>query len=192
MSSDLLLFFLDGDDLFYPEHLSVCLEAMAAPATGFVKTHVHIADPIHADWVKPINASLIINFCVRRHCHDMVGGFPDLILCRRDGGNLLPETDIFFKFEDMYYNLLITKLFPGVLAPYETVEYLRYPGNSFDRQFEKFQAPMGEWKKPNAEPDNFRLQLCDAILAHRLHELRSRYGADERGFLKARQKFETS
>src|SRR5262249_29511311 len=101
-------------------------------AFRFVKTHVHITDSIHADWVKPINASLVINFCVRRLCHDMVGGFPDLILCRREGGKLLPETDIFFKFEDMYYNLLITRLFQGVQAPHETVEYMRYPGNSFD------------------------------------------------------------
>jgi glycosyltransferase involved in cell wall biosynthesis len=181
-----VLFFLDGDDLFYPDHIAACLRAMEQPGTAFVKTWVHIADPIHADWVKPINGSVVINLCVRRSCHDLVGGFPDFLLCDRNqnGAALTPVVDIFFKFEDMYYNQMITRLFPGIAVERETVENLRYPGNSFDRQYEKFCLPMGAYAKPQTEPDNFRLTLCDAILAHRLHELRTRFGADERGFLK--------
>ena len=182
-SSGSLLFFLDGDDLFYPNHIAICLQAMQSPEVGFAKTQVHIADPIHADWVKPINHCVVINICVRRECHDAVGGFPDLLLCRREKDKLVPETDIFYKFEDMHYNSLITKLFSGVGINVETVENLRYPGNSFDRQYEKFQLPFGAYRKPQPEADNYRLQLCDAIIAHRLHELRSTHRTDERGFL---------
>lgn len=184
-SSGKLLFFLDGDDLFYPDHLAVCLRAMESPGAAFVKTNVHIADPIHADWIAPINESVVINLCVRRECHDLVGGFPDLLLCYRDKESPFPAIDVFYKFEDMYYNQLITRLFPGVSVQRETVENICYPGNSFDQQYDKFQLPRGAYTKPQPEIDNFRLRLCDAILAQRLHELRAQYGADERGFLKA-------
>jgi glycosyltransferase involved in cell wall biosynthesis len=183
-SSGSLLFFLDGDDLFYPEHIEFCLRTMQSPGVGFAKTQVHIADPIHETWIEPINGSVVINFCVRRKCHEAVGGFPDFVLCRRDQGQLSPVSDVFFKFEDMYYNVLIRNLFPGLAIHHETVENLRYPGNSFDRQYEKFQLPFGAFKKPQPEEDNFRLQLCNAIIAHRLHELRTLYGSDDRGFLR--------
>ena len=115
-SSGSLLFFLDGDDLFYPNHVVACLHAMQSSDAGFVKTQVHIADPIHADWVKPINHSVVINLCIRRKCHDAVGGFPDFLLCRREREKLVPVTDIFFKFEDMYYNSLITEPFRGLAS----------------------------------------------------------------------------
>ncbi len=183
-SSGELLFFLDGDDLFYPEHVYASLQAMQSPAAAFVKTGVHIADPIHESWVKPIAASVVINLCVRRQCHDTVGGFPDFVLCQRFNDHLHPVTDIFFKFEDMYYNQLIANLFPGVAVNRETVENLRYPGNSFDRQYEKFKLPYGTYREPHTEADNFRLQLCDAIIAHRLNELRTKHSADERGLLR--------
>ncbi len=153
-STGSLLFFIDGDDFYYPDHIALCLQAMESAEFGFVKTMVHIADPIHPDWIKPINSSLVINFCVRRRNHDAISGFPDFLLCRRDKGQLHPVTDIFYKFEDMYYNLLMTGLFPGLSINRETVEYLRYPGHSFDLQYEKFQFPYGVYSKPLPEGDN--------------------------------------
>ncbi|HMC87982.1 MAG TPA: glycosyltransferase family A protein [Gemmataceae bacterium] len=170
-SSGAPLFFLDGDDLFYPNHILVCQQALADPQVDFVKTRVHLADPVHDDWRTRINHSLVINLCVRRSCHDAVGGFPDYHLFARRDGRFHHETDLFFKFEDMYYNELIARLFRGVGVARETVEYVRHPGNAFDRQYAKFQLPFAHRPQPSEE-DNFRLHLCDAILEHRLHCLR--------------------
>ena len=162
-----LLFFLDGDDLFYPAHIRVCQLTLADPAIHFVKTKVHLADAVHPDWRERINHSVIINLCLRRACHEAVGGFPDWHLVERSGEGFRHVIDIFYKFEDMYYNELITRSFPGVGLAEETVD----PGNGFDRQYAKFQHPFGAHRQLNAESDNFRLALCDTILQHRLHEL---------------------
>jgi glycosyltransferase involved in cell wall biosynthesis len=44
-----VLFFLDGDDLYRPEHLDACWRALNQTGTDFVKTGVYLADPVHAD-----------------------------------------------------------------------------------------------------------------------------------------------
>jgi hypothetical protein len=49
----------------------------------------------------------------------------------------------------------------------ETAEYLRYPGNSFDRQYEKYQHPVGAYPEKLSDEDSFRLALCEAITQHR-------------------------
>src|SRR5262249_45514767 len=53
-----LLFFLDGDDLFLPEHLAACYKLLSDPAVDFVKTGVRLADPVHADWRPRIENSI--------------------------------------------------------------------------------------------------------------------------------------
>ena len=46
-----ILFFLDGDDLFLPDHLILCRRALLdEPTLDFVKTGVRLADPVHPDW----------------------------------------------------------------------------------------------------------------------------------------------
>jgi glycosyltransferase involved in cell wall biosynthesis len=166
-----LLFFLDGDDLYYPDHVQTCLAALTTD-TYFVKTKVHLADPVHPDWKERIDHSLVLNLCVRRACHEAVGGFPDWHLCVRAGEGFRSVTDIFYKFEDMYYNELITRSFKGIAVRAETVEYMRYPGNGFDQQYARYQHPFGTPWEPKPEEQNFRLGLCDVILQHRLYELR--------------------
>jgi hypothetical protein len=170
-----LLFFLDGDDLFLPRHLLVCLAALADPAMAFVKTGVRLADPVHPDWKPRIEHSVVLNLCVRRQCHDAVGGFPDYHLFSRDGDGFRHVSDLFYKFEDMHYNQLVTKLFAGVRVVEETVEYVRYPGNSFDRQYEKFRQPFGTYPEDRSPEDLFRLGLCEAVCERRLAELRGRF-----------------
>jgi tetratricopeptide (TPR) repeat protein len=167
-----LLCFLDGDDLFLPNHLAECCQALRDPAVDYVKTGVRLAHPVHADWRPRIEFSVPINLCVRRRCHDSIGGFPDYLLCRRTEDGLLPETDVFFKFEDMFYNRLLRELFRGRTLAAQTVEYCRHPGNAYDRQYEKFRRPAGTHPESHSVEENYRLQLAEVMIRHRLTQLR--------------------
>jgi glycosyltransferase involved in cell wall biosynthesis len=57
-SSGAILFFLDGDDLFLPEHLAACCRVLT-DNFDFVKTGVRLADPVHPDWQERIANSLV-------------------------------------------------------------------------------------------------------------------------------------
>jgi glycosyltransferase involved in cell wall biosynthesis len=180
-SSGDLLFFLDGDDLFLPEHVHRCCAALEDPAACFVKTGVRLADPVHPDWRARIEHSVVINLCLRRWCHFAVGGFPDYQLCVRYGDRLRPTADIFYKIEDQYYSELVCSLFPGLRLAVETVEHLRYPGNTFDRQYEKFRRPFGEYREAQAPEYRFRLRLAGVILEHHRAAVRERLALQSPG-----------
>jgi glycosyltransferase involved in cell wall biosynthesis len=172
VSKGSLLFFLDGDDLFLPDHIYLCHQALEDANADFVKTGVRLADPVHPDWNPRIEGSIVLNLCVRRHCHFAVGGFPDFHLFTREGDQYDHVTDVFYKYEDMYYNELVASLFTGYKLARETVQYLRYPGNSYDRQYEKFQHPFGALGDDHSPEIRFRLKLCDLIIQERLRRLR--------------------
>jgi tetratricopeptide (TPR) repeat protein len=159
-----VLFFLDGDDLFLPPHLAVCWQTLAMrPDLDFVKTGVHLADPVHADWKKRIEHTLIINLSIRRAAHDTLGGFPDYHLYRYDGEQMHHELDIFRKCEDVYYNSLADQLLHGCLVVQETVEYRRYPGNAYDRQYDKFCRPFSQSRDTSAPQERFAVRLGEVI-----------------------------
>jgi glycosyltransferase involved in cell wall biosynthesis len=166
-----LLFFLDGDDLFLPPHLAACWKAMRAGGFDFVKTGVRLADPVHADWRGPLEHSLVINLCVKRRCHDAVGGFPDYHLYRREGDRMFQEADVFRTGEDQSYNRLLAGLFRGGWVKEETVRYIRRPGNAYDRQYEKFRRPRGTYPETTSQDENYRLGLAEVIVQRRLQEL---------------------
>lgn len=166
-----LLFFLDGDDLFLPEHVVICQRMLVASHAGYAKTGVRLADPVHPDWRQRIEASLALNLCVRRAAHEFVGGFPDFHLFQRRGAYFHPDTDIFYKLEDQYYNLLLASVFAGVHSTQETVEYVRYPGNSFDQQYEKFCQPFGAVVNVPLPDVRFRWDLCELIAREQLRRL---------------------
>ncbi len=163
-----LLFFLDADDLYLPHHLHDCLGALADPGVGFVKTGVALPDPVHPDWRQRIEHSVVINLGVRRACHAAVGGFLDYHLFTRDAGGFRHEADVFWKYEDQYYSEMLARLFRGVRVGRETVRHLRYPGNSFDRQYAKFCRPFGACREALPPEDRFRLALCELIFERRL------------------------
>jgi glycosyltransferase involved in cell wall biosynthesis len=175
-SSGELLFFLDGDDLFLPAHIHTCCWALEDPAAAFVKTGVRLADPVHPDWKVRITHSVVINLCLRRHCHFAVGGFPDFHLFTRQGDAFALVLAIFYKIEDMFYNELVCALFRGVGVTAETVEHLRYPGNTFDRQSAKFCRPFGDYEEGLPAERRFQLQLADVIFRHQVETLRARKG----------------
>lgn len=167
-----LLFFLDGDDLFLPPHLATCRRALENPAVDFVKTKIRVTDPVHPDWRQRMENSLVINLCVRRRCHEFCGGFPDYHLFRREGDQLEPQLDIFYKFEDTFYNDLLGRLFRGIRLDVETVEYCRHPGNSFDRQYEKFCQPYGAFSESRSDEERLRLHLCAALTRYQADRLK--------------------
>jgi glycosyltransferase involved in cell wall biosynthesis len=172
-----LLFFLDADDLYLPQHLHDCLRELADPAAGFVKTGVALADPVHPDWKQRIEHSVVINLGVRRACHVAIGGFLDYHLFVRDCDEFRHQVDIFWKFEDQYYTELLARLFRGVRVTRETVRHLRYPGNSFDRQYEKFRRPFGAHREVVSPEDRFRLRLCEVIFEYRTTTLAAKTDA---------------
>jgi glycosyltransferase involved in cell wall biosynthesis len=167
-----LLFFLNADDLYLQHHLHDCLRELADPAVCFVKTGLALADPVHPDWKQRIEHSVVINLGVRRACHASIGGFLDYHLFMRDGdGGFRHEIDIFWKYEDQYYTELLARLFRGVRVVRETVRHLRYPGNSFDRQYAKFCRPFGAYREALSPEDRFRLKLCEVIFEYRLAKM---------------------
>lgn len=169
-SSGSLLFFLDGDDLYLPPHILECYRAFLAKPT-YVKTGVQLSDPVHPDWKARIDGSLVINLAVARSCHFSVGGFPDYHLFKRTDHRFVHELDVFKEFEDISYNRLIGSIFDGTRIEHDTVEYKRYPGNSYDRQYEKFSRPYGAYKEKLTPVQRFRLRLNDLIVESLIESL---------------------
>ena len=170
-----LLFFLDGDDLFLENHLHECVKVLRAhDNVDFVKTQVALSDPVHPDWLGRITNSLVINLCVRRSCHERVGGFPDAHLFRRVGERLEYALDVFRMIEDVFYNKKLGSLCRGLCLALPTVKYVRHPGNPFDRQYERFQMPAGQG--PNTMDDlyHMRVELAKILIDHEIEALRKR------------------
>jgi len=71
-----LIFFLDGDDLYFEEHIYLCVDQMMKhPQIHYAHTLIRIDENIHPRWQQSIEDSVPINLCVRRWCHDLVGGY---------------------------------------------------------------------------------------------------------------------
>jgi glycosyltransferase involved in cell wall biosynthesis len=167
-----LLFFLDGDDLFLPDHIHECVRLLADPGLDFVKSSAVMADPVHPYWKSAVENSIVINVCIRRRVHELAGGFPDYHLFVRRGAAFLHQTDLCTKMEDMLYNRILREVFRGFRLPRETVEYVRYPGNSYDRQYEKFSRPP-DGKPPTEDEDfMFRYRLSEMIVEHHIRGLK--------------------
>ncbi|MEC4990335.1 MAG: glycosyltransferase [Oscillatoria sp. PMC 1068.18] len=179
-----ILFFCDGDDLFYPHHIYVCfllLNHQPQPGNKIylklqinqnnytiplpekpidaIKTGVRIKDKIHPNWRKPIENSLTINTCIRRQCHEFIGGFPEDEVYKKIRGG-----------EDCSYYRYLFKFFKIGAINLETVEYVRYPGNSFDKQLEKYQFPPGEYHESRSTEETSWFTEVDQLeqkqLAH--------------------------
>jgi glycosyltransferase involved in cell wall biosynthesis len=169
-----LLCFLDGDDAFLERHLYECVNVLDANGSiDFVKTGIEVSDPVHPAWKSRISNSLVLNLCVRRECHLAVGGFPDLHLFSRQGDRFEHVMDVFRMYEDVFYNKVLASLYRGRGLPCETVRYYRYPGNSFDRQYEKFQAPPGQFQEESDPAVRLRIQLCRDLVELKIESSKS-------------------
>jgi hypothetical protein len=97
----------------------------------------------------------------------------DYHIFRRSNDALEPVSDVFYKLEDMHYFELLATLFAGVCVSAATVEYVRYPGNSYDRQYAKFCRPYGAWYYDVPAEERLRLALGVAIVQDHLERLRA-------------------
>jgi glycosyltransferase involved in cell wall biosynthesis len=167
-----VLFYCDGDDLYFRDHLFVGFSVLdhsamvteagagrsllrigdrghiilsANEPLAAVRTGVYVRDAIHPFWKRRLLNTIAQNLCVRRECHEWGEGFPEEAVYKRIGG-----------CEDVAYNRWLNTFFRVGVVEVETVEYIRYPGNSFDRQLDTFRlAP--DPKGPPATPGQLAL-----------------------------------
>lgn len=182
-----VLLFCDGDDFFLPEHVFVGfslldLSARAdaipgpvrlplgarghltwSPARPFaaLRTGVAIRDDILPYWKRATENTLAQNLCVRRECHDWGEGFPEDAVYKVIGG-----------CEDAAYSDWLCTFFRVGRTALETVEYVRRPGNSLDRQLARFRHPRG------SDFDRAPTPELQAI-----HEVRGRLENERIGYL---------
>lgn len=143
-----ILFFCDGDDLYMPEHIYVCFMGLnydpnSSNSDGSfalgdrtiqlqksrldaIRTGVKIKDAIDPNWKRAIENTLTINLCLRRECHEFIEGYPEDLVYKQIRGR-----------EDCAYQKYLSNLFKVGKINLETVEYIRYPGNSLDRQIKR-------------------------------------------------------
>ncbi|WP_165073862.1 glycosyltransferase family 2 protein [Paludisphaera rhizosphaerae] len=172
-SGDVLLF-LDADDLFLEPHVSLVLRALDDPTVDVVKTGVALDDPVHPTWRARIVNSLVINLALRRRLHDEIGGFFDVHLFRKRDGRLVHELDVFRSIEDVFYNQALFRLFRCVFLAEETVRYTRRPGNSFDRQYEKFRVAPGLHQEKESDERRLQVALGSVFFRHEMEALKKR------------------
>ncbi|MBT6961247.1 MAG: glycosyltransferase family 2 protein [Rhodospirillaceae bacterium] len=165
------LFFLDSDDVFYPNHVHLCVQHLLEnDDLGYVFTKLHVDMTMHEQWRRSIDESNPINFCVRRVWHDMILGFAE-------------EPDFStYRTEDTLYRLCLRDLVAHEKIDIETCEQFVSPGNALDRQREKFGMSMAEWNATVAAgegDDGFVLtDDMERVVEARLSHVRNLLGAD--------------
>lgn len=185
-----VIFFMDGDDLFYPEHVYVCLKvlghqpdpnipntltipesnppvtiALPAEPVGIVKTGIATQDKLHPYWKAAIENGAPINFCLWKACHEFVEGYPEAAVYKRIGREDIP-----------YYSWLL-KFFKIHRVNLDTTEYIRYPNNNLDRQIKKFQTPPELCQPEPVKPEDRELHgLANKLEEERLNYLLEKVG----------------
>jgi glycosyltransferase involved in cell wall biosynthesis len=147
-----LIFFLDGDDIYFEEHIYLCVYHMVKyPHVHYARTAICIDEEMDPQWKTAIENSVPINICVRRWCHEIIGGYF--------------EEDAFkvCRCEDALYRDLQRKFFSGLTIKKETVQHFRYPGNALDRQMQKFALP------PDAGVDS--LTEAESAIMPEIHKI---------------------
>ncbi len=144
-STGSFLFFLDADDVFYPNHITLCLKDLLADDTlGYVFTRVKMDMSMHDDWRASLDESCPINFCLRRVWHDMIQGFPEEPDFRTHGT------------EDTLYRACLRRLVKHRKIDVETCEQFASPGNALDRQRQKLAHSKAEWQSQGID-DEFKM-----------------------------------
>jgi len=156
-SSAQFLFFLDADDVFYPNHIHACLTALLADdALGYVFTRMRIDLPMHPDWPPSLDESSPINFCVRRPWHEMIQGFAE-------------EPDFrTYRTEDTLYRMCLRKLVKHAKLDIETCEQFVSPGNALDRQRAKLSMAKSEWQRSGIDDGFVMTEQMKAVSLDRL------------------------
>ncbi|MBP2302748.1 glycosyltransferase [Azospirillum picis] len=163
------LWFLDSDDVFLPPHLFLTARVLdAAPDAGFVRTGMlfdRIDATITPDWRDAAENSYPCNLCVRRDCHDFIGGFPE-------EAPFLPALA-----EDVAYSRALNSLFGGVKIAEKTVHYMMRENNALARQSAEMTGgpPSPERTRPNP-----RFLGMEILTLRRIEALKAKKVAMER------------
>jgi glycosyltransferase involved in cell wall biosynthesis len=164
-TSGAFLFFLDADDVFYPNHIHACLDALLADdSIGYVFTRLHVDMPIHADWRDSLDESNPINFCVRRVWHDLIGGFADH-----------PDFRV-HRTEDTLYRMCLRRLVKHRKIEIETCEQFVSPGNALDRQRRKLTSSRADWDSARHDDGFVMTPAMENIALERLERVQKLRG----------------
>lgn len=192
MSQGEVLFFCDGGDLYFKEHIYLCFQLLnhqpinaikssfvlqtehgpkvidlPDQSIGVVRTGVFMKELIHPFWKGAIANTLTQNLCLRRECHEFIEGFPEINI---------PYSQI--GCETISYGLWITKFFKSLKLDFETVAYIRHPGNILDQQLKKFQTPPEQYQDDTPA----ETQALHTI-RHRIEQERLAYLLDKLGHI---------
>lgn len=119
------LWFLDADDYFFENHLHVTAQCLdERPAAGYARTGINFDtfdEQVSAEWRDASEFTYPCNICVRRECHDLVGGFPE----EDPFGPAGPE--------DVAYSRALGSLFLCAKTAVQTVHYTMRPGNILEK-----------------------------------------------------------
>jgi len=154
------LWFLDADDFYLERHLFLTIRALdAASDAGFVRTGM-LFDAIDAEvtpeWRQASENCYPGNLCVRRDCHDRIGGFPE-------EAPFHPAVA-----DDVAYSRALHSRFDGVKLSEKTVHYTMRPGNALERQ--RAEMTGGPPSTERQQPDS-RFVAIELLTRRRLYGL---------------------
>ncbi len=162
------LWFLDADDFFLPPHLFLTAQVLdATPEAGFIRTGMlfdRIDAAVTPEWRAASENSYPCNLCVRRECHDFIGGFPE-------EAPFCPAMA-----EDVAYARALGSVFGGVKIAEKTVHYTMREDNALARQSaEMTGGPLSaERRRPNA-----RFMGMEILTLRRIEALKAKRAALE-------------
>lgn len=160
------IWFLDADDYFFERHFVLTATALDhTPDAGFVRTGMQfdsIDHEITPAWREASELSYPCNLCVRRACHDMIGGFPE-------EAPFHPAVA-----DDVAYGRALHSMFGGVRIAEKTVHYTMRADNALSRQ----RQTMTSGAKPTEQVTSDPRYVAIAILTQRrLHALNAKKAA---------------
>ena len=162
------LWFLDADDLMLPAHLFETKTTLdRRPEWAAVKTGFVLDIEILPDWYDRIVYTCPSNLCVRKCCHELLGGFL--------------EEDCARGLEDGFYMDCLISLFTIGVKRLKTVWHTHQPGNAFDGQIDRFlKTPADDTAPGPASVEGMASALLNTARKYRAHRLR-RSSPDWRG-----------
>ncbi|KAL6054058.1 Tetratricopeptide repeat protein [Balamuthia mandrillaris] len=149
-----VIFFLDADDVFHEDHVSAQTE---------VNVELH---GIHPTWKRIIGNTIPHNRCLYRSFHDFVEGFP--------------EQPFFDQLEDVAYSYFTSAAplyrFYFLKVNKETMTYKFYPGNTLDRNKERYRVAP-ELTPPSPEENQLEHSGRYALTAMHYNHLKDKAAA---------------
>ncbi|MDQ2103872.1 glycosyltransferase [Azospirillum isscasi] len=160
------VWFLDADDYFFERHLVLTATALDHnPDAGFVRTGMHfdtIDQEVTPEWREASELSYPCNLCVRRVCHDMIGGFPE-------EAPFHPAVA-----DDVAYGRALHSIFGGIRIAEKTVHYTMRADNALARQR---LTMTGAAKPAEPTPPDSRFVAIEILTQRRIHALRAKRSA---------------